>query len=135
MKPITCILAALVLLVLAPTEAPGQISAKSTLCGEVVGKTATDRDRIVTFCSKGLVPGAIVGAIANDSLLYLKVSRAMADAVRIDRLSAEQLVKGWMRVWRDLTGRKAVTVYVEWQDVEIAKGDTTLLSGDKVTIR
>lgn len=111
------------------------IAGQSALCGQVVGKTATDRDHALAFCSKGLVDGTVTGVIAMDSLVWFKVSRPMADAFRVDRLSAEQLVKRWMSTWRTITGRKAVTVYVEWQDVEIAKGDTTLVRGDVVTFR
>ena len=41
----------------------------------------------------------------------------------------------WMKAWKQLSGSRAVTVYLEWQEIEIAKGETTLFSGDKVTIR
>ncbi len=49
-------------------------------------------------------------------------------------LDAENLVRTWMRGWKQLSKSKAVTVNIEWRDIEIAKGETTLLSGDKVTI-
>jgi hypothetical protein len=112
-----------------------QVSGKSPTCGEVNGKTAKDRDNVLAFCAKGVPKGLISGAIAMESLLWLKVPRATADAMRADRLSTEQLMKVWMTGWKQHSGSKAVTVYVEWQDVEIAKGETTLFSGDRVTIR
>ena len=40
-----------------------------------------------------------------------------------------------MAAWKKLSGSLSVTVYVECQDVEIAKGDTTIFSGDKVTVK
>jgi hypothetical protein len=52
-----------------------------------------------------------------------------------DRLSTEAVVKRWMGTWKTLTGSKAVTIHVEWGDVEIAKGETSLFRGDVVTIK
>jgi hypothetical protein len=52
-----------------------------------------------------------------------------------DSLTTEQVVKNWMAAWKELSGSLSVVVHVEWQDVEVAKGDTTVFSGDKVTIR
>lgn len=118
----------------APVAAP-KTSAQTALCGPIEGKTTDDLNRLVTFCSKGLVPGTVVGAMAMESLLWLKVSREFADSMRADRLGAEQMVKTWMKIWRSIIGRPSVTVYVEWQDVEIAKGDSTMFGGDEVTIR
>ncbi len=116
-------------------KTPAQSDATQSPCGRVVGATPTDRQNVATFCAKGIVSGAVVSASGMESILWLKVPREMADAMRLDRLSAEQIVKTWMRGWRTVTGRQSVTVYVEWQDVEIAKGDTTLFSGDTVTMR
>ena len=67
--------------------------------------------------------------------MWVKVSRPVADYMRKDTLTTEQVVKNWMAAWKKHSGSSAVTVHVEWQDVEIAKGQTTILSGDKVTIR
>ena len=58
----------------------------------------------------------------------------MANAMRSDRLTAEQVVLTWMKLWRQISGHRSVNVYVEWKDVEIAEGDTTVFSGDVVTI-
>lgn len=119
----------------AASQYPSAKGRDAGLCHEIVGKSASDLEHLKTFCSKGLVEKTIVGAIGDDSLLYLKVSRDFAEAMRADRLSAEQLVKNWMTVWRSLTSRHSVTVTVEWQDVEVAKGEATILHGDRVTIR
>jgi hypothetical protein len=70
-----------------------------------------------------------------ESLLWLKVSKPMANAMLADKLQAEQLVRSWMKGWRTVSGQPVVTIYVEWMDVQIAKGDTTLLRGDQVTFR
>lgn len=77
----------------------------------------------------------VEGAYATDSLLWVKVTRVMADQMAHDRLSTEQLVKTWMRGWKQITGRKAVTVTIEWRKVEIAKGQTTITGTDRVTVR
>ena len=59
----------------------------------------------------------------------------MAEQMLADRLTSEQVVLNWMRGWKQLSGSSSVTVTVEWGDVQIAKGQTTLFSGDKVTFR
>jgi hypothetical protein len=112
-----------------------QVTGKSPTCGQVDGKTAKDRDNALAFCKAGVPEAGVISSIsAIKSLLWVKVSREIAEMMRRDRLTTEQLVKNWMKAWKHLSGSKAVTVYVEWKDVEIAKGDTTLFSGDKVTI-
>jgi len=110
-----------------------QISGQSPTCGSVSGKTVKDRDNALAFC-KGLPKEGVVGVMAMDSLLWIKVSRGIADAMLADRLTTEQVVKNWMAVWKKYSGA-VVTVTVEWQDVEIAKGQTSVFSGDLVTIR
>jgi len=77
----------------------------------------------------------IEGVIAHETLLTVKVDRQMADAMIRDRLTTEAIVKAWMGAWKKLTDSKAVSVYVEWGDVEIAEGKTTLFSGDVVKIK
>lgn len=113
-----------------------QVSGKSDTCIQVEGKTAKDRDNALAFCKAGVPKDlGVTGAMAMESLLWLKVSRPTANLMMADPLSTEQIVKNWMGAWKKLSGSKAVTVYVEWGDVEIAKGDTTLFSGDKVTVK
>lgn len=104
-------------------------------CQKIDGKTQKDKDNLSRFCNKGIAKGAVVKAEAMDSLLWISVPKAMATAMMADRLQAEQLVKVWMRGWRSETSRKAVTVYVLWEDVEVAKGDTTMLGEDRVTVK
>jgi hypothetical protein len=116
-----------------PVEA--QVSGQSPTCGEVNGKTAKDLDNVVAFCAKGIPKGAVEGAFAMESLLWVKVTRPMADAMRADRLTAEQLVKTWMTGWKIHSGSRTVTVHVEWRDVEVARGQTTLTRGDQVTFK
>jgi len=70
-----------------------------------------------------------------ESLLWVKVGRNLANVMIADKLSTEQVVKNWMKGWKALSGSQAVTVYVEWRDVQIAQGDTSILRGDVVTMR
>jgi hypothetical protein len=116
-------------------SASAQVSGKSSTCGSVAGKTQADLDNVLKFCSAAVPKDLeVTGAFAMETLLWVKISRALANIMRNDRLSTEQVVKNWMKGWKGLTGKQAVTVTVEWQDVKIAEGTTTLLSGDKVTI-
>ena len=68
-----------------------------------------------------------------EEILWVKVSQTIAQAMLDDTLRAERLIKTWMRGWKKMTGSEVVTIYLEWGDVEIANGQTTAFSGDKVT--
>ena len=118
-----------------PAEKRGSLKGQSETCGQVIGQTAKDLRNLQEFCSDYIYKGAVSGSYAADTLLWIKVPHEMAEVMRIDRLRAEQLVRSWMRGWKNKTGRKAVTVTVEWKDVEIAVGQTSVWSGDEVTIR
>ena len=121
------------LVVPAPVVAQQSFSGRSETCGPITGQTKQDLQNVQAFC-RAVPESAAIGAYAMQSLLWVKVTRDMAEAMPADRLSAEQLVKTWMRGWKSLSGSKAVTIQVEWGDVQIAEGRTTLFSGDRVTI-
>lgn len=108
----------------------------SPTCGRLIGSTQKDVDRLKVFCGAAIPKDAgVVQARAMETLLWIQVNRDMANALRIDRLSTEQIVKNWMRAWKGLSGSAAVTVYVQWQDVDVVKGDTSMFSGDVITIK
>ena len=121
------------LLVVAPVVAQQSFTGQSETCGPITGQTKQDLQNVQAFC-RAVPEGAAVGAYAMESILVVKVTRNMAKAMRADRLSAEQLVKTWMTGWKSLSGSGAVTIQVEWRDVRIAEGQTTLFGGDRVTI-
>ena len=134
------ILALSILTIAVPTSIPQEqksFSGRSKTCGPIVGKTAQDLQNVKVFCEAISEDFAreIVGSYAMESLLWVKINRGLANAMLADRLSTERVVKKWMRRWKNLSKSKAVTVWVEWLDVQIAKGDTTLFSGDKITIK
>jgi hypothetical protein len=124
----------LIALCCAPTVF-AQETGTSPTCGPVSGKSKADLAHVLSFCTKGVTDGVAVGAYAMESLLWIKVPKSIADAFLADRLMAEQLMRVWMKGWKQESGLKAVTIYVEWGDVEIARGETTVLSGDKITIK
>ena len=107
---------------------------QSETCGDVAGETAADVANVIEFCSKGIGEGAVVGAYAMESLLWVKITQAMAQAMLQDRLGSRQLMSIWMKGWRQITDSRAVTIFVELGDIEIAKGDTTWLGEDRVTL-
>ncbi len=114
--------------------AQDSFSGRSPTCGPINGKTQQDLENVEEFCSRGIVDGTIEGAYAMGSLLWLKVTRPMAAEIRgADSRDVEKVVLMWMKGWKQLSGSESVTVSVEWQDVEIATGQT-LLSGDKVAL-
>ena len=81
-----------------------------------------------------MIAGGVEGAVANETILVIKVDRDMATVMRTKARDTERLILAWMRGWKELTGRSAVTVTVQSGTVEIAKGQTGF-SGDRVTIR
>jgi len=104
----------------------------SRMCGEITG----DTDRLRTFCDR-IIPASlgVERADAQASVLTLSVSRSAADAMLIDTLTAEGLILNWMRLWRAYSGSTSVTVIVRWRAVEVARGQTSLFRGDRVTFR
>ena len=103
------------------------------ICGPISGDKQKDLQNVKTFCDP-LPKGVIVGVSAMDMLLWVKVNRASANLMRVDRLTTKQIVLNWMQLWKKISDSPVVTVEVEWKDVEIASGQTTVFSGDKVTI-
>ena len=125
---------ALAIMIATSAVAQDQYSGRSDTCGPIIGQTQQDLKNVETFCT--YVPeGATTGAYAMESLLWVKVSQGIAEYMVGHSLQTEQLVKAWMTLWKEISDSSAVTIYVEWGDVQIAKGDTTLFRGDQVTIR
>ena len=77
----------------------------------------------------------VIGAIAFDALLYVKVSRKIAEYMLAQRLETEQLLRAWLPNWKQITGWSAITITVEWERVMIVKGKATVFRGDVVTFR
>ena len=129
--------AVLGLLLAAPAAAQDSFSGRSPTCGPINGQTQQDLQNVRQFCSAGIPSDlSVEGAYATGSLLWIKIPRSTANIFRaLDSLDSESVMLNWMKAWKQLSGSRAVTVYLEWQEIEIAKGETTLFSGDKVTIR
>src|SRR5438067_4586933 len=116
-------------------ERDAAASNRGTPCRvQISGETQHDQAHARAFCAE-MGPVDVVRLQAMSSLLDVTVSRSLADAISADRLSSEQLLRNWMKTWKRLSGSSAVAVTVKWQDIEVAKGDTTLLHGDVVTFR
>lgn len=110
-----------------------QVSGSSPTCGDIAGETQKDLSNVKTFCEKAVPKGlGVVGARANDMLLWIMVSRDTANYFCADKLTSKQAILMWMKAWKAIT-IETVTIRVEWRDVRIAEGQTTLFSGDKVT--
>jgi hypothetical protein len=107
---------------------------QSATCGVVTGPTEVDVNRALLFC-QAVAPGMVQGVHADESVLRIKITRDGADEMRADNLTAEQLVKTWMRGWKMISQRNVVVVNVDWEDVRIAEGSTTMTGRDEVTIR
>ena len=73
------------------TAIQGSASGRSPTCGPINGKTKQDLSNVKKFC-EAVPDGVAVGAYAMESLLWVKISRAMAQQMRTDRLTAEQVV-------------------------------------------
>jgi hypothetical protein len=106
----------------------------SERCGVLVGETAADIGHVRAFCARTIPKDTIMSAHAMQSTLWLNVPRHAADTMRSDRMTTEQFVKDSTAWWKIDSGDKAVTLYVRWQGVEIAKSETHTFSADRVTI-
>lgn len=124
----------LLVVAIMPLIAEDSYSGRSATCGPIIGQTPTDLENVEEFCTH-IPEGATVGAYAMESLLWIKVPYGIAEYMIGHSLQTEQLVKAWMKLWKEISDSTAVTIFVEWEDVEIAKGDTTVFRGDRVTIR
>ena len=110
-------------------------SGTSPTCGPIVGETQQDLQNVEEFCEAAIPEGLTEGVYAMESLLWVKVPYEIATYMIDNTLETEQLVRTWMEGWKQLSESQSVTIWVEWQDTEIAKGETTVFSGDQVTVR
>jgi hypothetical protein len=105
----------------------------SFLCGPVTGRTVRNRDDALSFCSDEITPGVITELIADDALVRIRVTARLADAMRDDRVSGDELVTKWLRRWRTVTNGTAVTLLVESNSVEVVRGSASPDRGEQVT--
>ena len=113
----------------------GSFPSSSPTCGPIVGKSKADLQNVKRFCSEAIPEKIVVGAYAMDMMLWVKVNQTTAQTLLSDTLRSERIIRTWMKGWKQITGEPVVTIYVEWDDIEIAKGQTTAFSGDKVSFR
>ena len=128
----TVTLACVVLLATPAVIAQGSITSWSPTCGQISGNTRQDVDRLMTFC-ESLPMDTVARAYATESALLLLVNRPMAEQIRADSPATEQLVRTWMRDWKQLIGSQSVTVTIRWGDIRLARGQTTPSGRDQVT--
>ena len=115
-------------------SAQSMLPGKSDKCGPIGGTTQEDLRNLKTFCETGMPAAGVVSAAASGPQVWIEVTREIADSMRADRLTAKQLILNWMKGWKEVIGKRFVIVYVLWGEGEIAKGDTTIFSGNVVTI-
>ena len=96
---------------------------------------ARDRDDLQaarSFCSF-FDPGLMTGVTADGPVLSLWVGEDLARGLIDDQLQGRQTVLDVMKMWKELTGATSVVVTVYWKDVQVVKGDTTVMRGDVVS--
>ena len=110
--------------------------AESETCVWAAGVTIMDLANVEGFCNDFITePGVVVTAYANETLLFLEFNYESAEYLLSHQLQGERLIRAWMNEWKERTDSSAVTLYVMWGEVQIAKGQTTLLRGDVVEFR
>jgi hypothetical protein len=115
------------------TSSPPSVTGTPLRCGSVTGRTTKDRDDALRFCSDEITLGIITEVIADDSVVRILVTTRLADAMREDRVSAEELVTKWLRWWCTVTDDTAVTLVIESNSVEVVRGSTAPDRDDRVT--
>ena len=113
----------------------GPFEDASPTCGSIIGKSKNDLSNVKLFCREGIPEGVVVGAYSMEMMLWVKVNQETAHALSSNTLRSENIIRAWMKGWKKITRSEVVTIYVEWGDIEIAKGQTTAFSGDEVTFR
>ena len=116
--------------------AAAQTRGQHTVCGAIQGFTAEDLRHIRQFCDRAMtaeMAAVTVSVNARESLLFVNVTRDLADLLRADRLTTDVILDLWLDTWRAITDRRAVTV--AWQGAEVVIGDTTILEENRVRIR
>ena len=74
-------------------------------------------------------------AYAIESLLFLKVPRSIAEIMLRNDLQTERLMLHWMEDWKRISGSAVVTITVEWGEIVIVEGQTTVFRGDVIRFR
>ena len=103
-------------------------------CREVVGQTREIAQNVASMCET-LPDRLFSGAYAIESLLFLKVPRSIAEIMLRNKTGTENLMLRWMKDWKRISGYQVVTITVEWGEIVIAEGQTTVLRGDVVRFR
>ena len=114
--------------------ASGAYTGTSEHCGEVIGQTREVARNVARMCD-GLPGKLFHGAYAIESMLFLKAPRSIAEIMLRNSLQTERLMLRWMEDWKRIGGFQVVTITVEWGDVVIVEGQTTVLRGDAVRFR
>ena len=112
----------------------GAYTGRSAHCGEIAGGTREIAQNVALMC-EALPDRIFSGAYAIETLLFLKVSQNMAGIMLRSDLQTERLMLLWMKEWKRITGSAVVTITVEWGDVMIVEGQTTVFRGDVITFR
>ena len=119
-------------------DAAAQTRGQHAVCGAIQGYTAEDLRHIRQFCDQAMteeMAAVTVSVNARESLLFVNVTRDLADLLRADRLTTDVILDLWLDTWRAITDRRAVTVTVAWQGADVVVGDTTILGENRVRIR
>jgi hypothetical protein len=98
-------------------------------CRSVGGPTANDRFVATQICNALAAPDSIDRIEVMESLAWVHVVRGFADAMQRDRLSAKGFVTRVGNLLQSHGKQGAVTIEVKWNDIRVAKGQTTILSG------
>ena len=75
----------------------------------------------------------MAGVLADGPFLSIWVGEELARGLIDDQLKGKQTVLDLMKIWKELSDKESVQVTIYWKDVQVVKGDTTVLRGDVVT--
>ena len=116
----------------ASTTTDGYLDSPGGNCGRIMARDRDDLDAARGFCSF-FDSGLMTGVTADGPALSLWVGEDLARALIADQLKGRQTVLDLMKMWKVLSGVTSLVVTVYWQDVDVVRGDTTVMRGDMVT--
>lgn len=109
---------------------------RSPTCGQMSGQDQKDLDNVKWVCEKVFLEDGVAESVSGDGpTLVIRVTEIAAKFMDADTLWTEQLMHDLMAIWKKLSESSRVTVRIEWRDVEIVIGRTTLFGADRITFR
>ena len=107
------------------------LSVQALACSQSHGKSEKDKQVAARICEVFKDNPHILMMSAQESILYVDISRTFYDEMMRDKLTSKELIKVWLRGMRVESGNRAVTVWIYVNKVKVIEGNTSWTGEDK----